>query len=174
MADKDTNETIAANLVRSLLSYDASTGAFRWLSQKGAANSGDAAGSRTAHGYITICLNYQRHYAHRLAWLYVTGKWPRDQIDHINGDGADNRFANLRECTNAENHQNIGLRKDNSSGMTGVRWDRLRGKWSAQIRRDGRITPLGRHETAGQAHAAYLAAKAAAHTFQPIPRELAK
>lgn len=79
--------------------YDAATGAMNWRA------SGKAAGSFDGRR-VRIVIDGERYMAHRLAWLYVHGEWPRHQIDHINGDPRDNRLANLRDVPAATNNQN--------------------------------------------------------------------
>lgn len=163
---------LKAGHLRALLSYDAKTGKFTARVSRAKARAGNEVGSTDARGYVWICIERQRYYAHRLAWLWTHGQWPKDQLDHVNGDTSDNRLANLRECTNAQNGQNYGLRKNNKSGLTGVHWSRERNKWCAAIRIAGKMTGLGRYGTQEEAHAAYLAAKRQHHTFQPTPRGL--
>lgn len=90
----------------------------------------------------------------------TTGDWPTDQIDHINGDKGDNRIANLREATNAENNRNTGAGQANTSGFKGVCWDKAKGKWRAQIEIDGRGAHLGYFTTP---EAAYVASAAKHH-----------
>jgi hypothetical protein len=87
----------------------------------------------------------QRHayMAHRLAWLYMTGAFPKEQIDHINLDRADNRWRNLREATQSQNRANVSAYANNTSGIKGVNWDKRAGKWRAQIYIAGRKTLLG-------------------------------
>ena len=82
---------------------------------------GDIAGYLNKNGYIEISINNRKHPAHRLAWLYMTGKWPEMQIDHINGVRNDNRWENLRLADNSINMRNKCLSKRNKSGVTGVR-----------------------------------------------------
>lgn len=81
--------------------------------------------------------------AHRLAWLYVTGVWPEHQIDHIDGDGLNNRWDNLREVTNQENQQNRKRMSRNTSGVIGVSFDKGMQKWSARIKAAGKYQYLG-------------------------------
>ena len=97
--------------------------------------------------------NYQ---AHRLAWLYVHGKWPPDQIDHINGNPADNRIDNLRPANNSQNHANLGPTRLNRSGLKGVKKHRHR--WVARITVGGREKHLGSFQTPQAASAAYIKA----------------
>ena len=102
------------------------------------------AGYLHKEGYILIRIGGRRYKAHRLAFLYMTGRWPKDQIDHINGDRADNRWHNLREATNTENARNRQrLNRNNTSGVTGVYWDKQKGKWRAKIRVNDKLIHLG-------------------------------
>ena len=93
------------------------------------------------------------------------------QIDHINGVRCDNRFSNLREATAAENGQNQAVPRHNTSGFMGVHWNRRAGNWQARIMIAGRNKYLGYFDTPEAAHAAYCAAKAKHHTFNPVLRD---
>lgn len=93
-----------------------------------------------------------RTYAnHRLAWLLHYGKWPTDQIDHINGIRTDNRLSNLRECTQAENNANTKLYKNNKSGVKGIYWEADRNCWSAYITENKKLRRIGRFKTKEEA-----------------------
>lgn len=118
-----------------------------WLSNF----SGKTAGGKHCMGYWTICINNKPYLAHRLAWLYVFGSMPKDQIDHINWDRLDNRIANLREVSNQENHKNKPAQKNNTSGVVGVCWDKSREKWCARIKVSGKTVNLGRFDKKSQA-----------------------
>lgn len=129
-------------------------------------DAGSIAGTRTRKGYIRIHFSGKLYAAHRLAWFYVHGDWPRQQIDHINGNRADNRIANLRDVSARVNSQNRKrANANNSNGLLGVskRSGGRRG-FAAQIRNpDGTMNYLGRFDTAEAAHVAYLTAKASLH-----------
>jgi hypothetical protein len=129
----------------------------------------------TAQGYPLGVLTFggrrRAFLAHRVIWALMTGAWPIDQIDHINGVRDDNRWSNLRAATNAENAQNMRISARNTSGFIGVSWDSNRRKWAAEITVDYRRRHLGRHRTREAAHAAYLRAKRKLHPFQPVPRK---
>lgn len=117
------------------------------------------------HGYIRIKLNNKPYKAHRLAWLYVHGHWP-DEIDHINGDRADNRIANLKACTRAENQQNrSNLSKNNRSGYLGVTFSEKERKWIAQIMINKKRKRIGAFVSAEDAHKAYTETKNTLHQY---------
>jgi hypothetical protein len=160
-----------ATLIRALFDYDAATGIFtRKVSRSNRVKVGETVGCKNAAGYLVISVDGKLHYAHRLAWLHVHGRWPAAQLDHINGDQTDNRIANLREATDADNRQNVSIRKDNRTGLIGVTKVRGCERWSARIKIDRKAKYLGCFDSPEKAHAAYLAAKASLHSFQPTPR----
>jgi hypothetical protein len=156
-----TQDLTAARL-RELLSYDPDTGQFIWLVKRGKARLGMSAGTNHVRGYRCIFIQGKNYLAHRLAWLWVHGAWPDQQIDHINGDRLDNRMANLRQVTNAINSQNRRrANKNNSSGRLGV--SQNANGFLSLIRIDGNLIRIGLYETADEAHAAYLQAKRQHH-----------
>lgn len=104
--------------LKSLLRYEPDTGHFFWIETRGPAKAGNLAGSPCNKGYIVIGVGGRVYKAHRLAWLYMTGGWPLAQIDHINQQKGDNRWANLREATNQQNCCNRTRR--NKHGYPGV------------------------------------------------------
>lgn len=93
------------------------------------------------------------YYVHRLAWFYVHGRWPQQQIDHINGDPHDNRIANLREATVEQNRRNVRLSTKNKFGLKGVTIQK--GRYKAQIRFAGKHINIGLFDSPEEAHAAY-------------------
>lgn len=158
--------------LQELLRYDTASGAFTWrVRTSNRVRVGGEAGCLNPKGYRGIKLDGRLYLAHRLAWLYVHGDWPIDQIDHRNGVRSDNRLANLREATSAQNKQNVAKYSNNMSGLMGVSWKASSKRWIAQIQFEGRKEHLGYFDGPEAAHAAYLAAKADMHTFQPVMRE---
>ena len=108
-------------LLTAHLTYDPVSGIFRWLQPTSlSVKKGDQAGYVSVAGYRQIRLYGKPYYSHRLAWLYMTGYWPDDEIDHINGRPGDDRWCNLREATRQENALNQGIRSNNNSGVKGV------------------------------------------------------
>jgi hypothetical protein len=122
--------------LKSRLHYDELTGVFTWINiSRGGVIIGNPAGSisKTA-GYIEIGLFSKSYWAHRLVWLYIYGKFPKGQIDHIDHNRVNNSLSNLREVTNQENCRNKSLSPKNTSGVTGVFFRKSCGKWDAKIK----------------------------------------
>ena len=130
--------------LKELLSYDPETGLFTWVMKRSnAVLSGAYAGSFNSEGYLSIMIDSKRYKAHRLAWLYVTGNWPKCQIDHINHNRSDNKWPNLRDATSLDNARNQSRYKVNKSGCTGVLWHKKDKRWQASIRVNGKLKHLG-------------------------------
>lgn len=155
---------ITAEELRSILDYSPDTGEFRWRHDckwKRYA-SGDIAGSNNGQERWRIQINKRGYFAHRLAWLYVHGRWPSQYVDHINHNGLDNRLSNLREADATQNQANKRRCRRNSSGFKGVKRCPRTGRWVARIRILGKQTHLGTFDTAEFAASAYLSAAKAA------------
>ena len=112
-------------------------------------------------GHIAVWHNGKHVLAHRLAWFLTHGVWPTQPVDHVNGDPADNRLANLRLATPSQNRANSKPNKNNKSGMKGVQF--RHGRWRAKITHDGTTKHLGVFDDPHSAHAAYLAAAKPIH-----------
>ncbi len=152
---------LTAETLRSLLHYDPDTGLFRWLVRLGTAKAGDIAGATRADGYVVIRIRKKLYYAHRLAWLYMTGEWPSNLIDHENVNPSDNRWTTLREATKSQNGMNRGAPILNSTGFKGV--SPFKGGYRAQIVARGEHFDLGIHKTKEEAHQAYVSAAQRLH-----------
>lgn len=122
---------------------------------------GSVAGSLQSLGYRQIMIDGQRLLSGRLAWLYVTGRWPDNEIDHVNGIRNDDRFCNLREATRSQNNQN--RRCYGKSGIKGACWIAKERKWRASIKVRGKTVQIGMFETAELAGDAYAQAAAELH-----------
>ena len=119
--------------------YDAESGSLTWKIKPCAGiRKGVRAGfihsGKRSGDYIRVGYRGNVWYAHRLIWLMTSGSWPDYQIDHINGNGLDNRLDNLRAVNASGNLRNRGVMKNNTSGVTGVAKCRASGKWIASIR----------------------------------------
>ena len=125
------------------MNYNPETGIFTRITSTCNVKSGDIAGSNSGLGYIRITIDYSRYFAHRLAFLYIDGHFPVDQVDHINGVTGDNRWANLRHVTHQENQKNRAKNKNNTSDVTGVHWYKRIDKWQAKININGKKKHIG-------------------------------
>lgn len=153
---------LTAESLRALLDYDPETGLFHWKSRP-ARNmaAGSIAGRTDRRGYVGINIRYRKYAAHRLAWLYVHGVWPKSQIDHINRNPGDNRIDNLRDVSGSENCTNRVMPTGRASLARGVSLHK-RGRWQAQICIGRTVKYLGLFDTVEEAEAAYAQARAAA------------
>lgn len=160
---------ITQDYLRQILDYDPETGIFTWLkTMPPRGRKGAIAGHTAKNGRPIIGLHQKLYYSYRLAWLYMTGAWPAKDLDHIDGNPANNRFANLRPCTMSQNQEN--LRKCRSSSKSGVlgAWPTPGGRWYSAIKASGKYMYLGNFDSAEKAHAAYLAAKRKYHPFNQL------
>lgn len=115
------------------LHYDPDTGVFTRRISNIRVKAGGVAGGKDKQGYLGIQIKTVLYKAHRLAFLYMNGESPVADVDHINHNRLDNRWANLRAATRSENTRNTSIGKRNTSGFVGVTWDKRRSKWMAQI-----------------------------------------
>jgi hypothetical protein len=138
------------------LNYNQETGEFFWKERcvirwqdktwnKNFANK--KAGTIMDTGYVRILIDGTKHKAHRLAFLYMTGRLPKEQVDHINGIRQDNRWSNLREATNTQNSMN----RTPKDKISGVSWNRNHNKWCAYITVEGKRIYLGYFNTKSEA-----------------------
>lgn len=134
---------ITQKRLKEVFRYSEESGFLSWRFRRGGVKAGRIAGCPNAAGYIQVTVDGKNYRAHRLIWLYVYGEFPEDQIDHINGIKDDNRIENLRAVTAQENHLNLRRRINNSSGFTGVYWNRKNIRWGAVIGIKGMPVHLG-------------------------------
>lgn len=117
--------------LQELLEYAPETGVFRWRVNRTSVRAGTMAGRLDSKGYRQISVDGQRYGAHRLAWLYMNGEWPKHEIDHVNGDRDDNRIANLRDVVRTINMRN--KRRYSNAANTPVGIQRRSGVWHSYI-----------------------------------------
>jgi hypothetical protein len=161
------SDILSDQRLRDLLQYDPETGVFTWVADTGRwgrIKAGTRAGSHNNDGYVAIQIGGKKYCAHRLAWYLMTGAWPTDEIDHINGIRADNSWVNLREASRSFNAQNQRRPTQyNQNGFLGVSFSKCRKKWQAAITTNGKTCWLGYFNTPEDAHASYLEAKREQH-----------
>lgn len=143
--------------LKEVLSYNQETGHFTWLvSPTNCVPAGSIAGHVITRGYRIIGICGKKFRAHRLAFFHMTGKWPTDQVDHINGCKSDNRWSNLRPATNSQN--GLNKKPGGASRFKGVSWHRGAKKWQSQAKVDGKSFYLGlfkEEKSAADAYAAF-------------------
>jgi hypothetical protein len=155
---------ITQSRLREVLDYNPDTGVFvRRLKQSGV-KQGKISGSLTLEKYQVTSIDRKTYKCHRLAWLYMTGKFPDGQIDHINGNRSDNRFENLRDVTHTQNIQNQrkAQMSNKSTGVLGV--FKNGSGFAARISHNNTKIYLGTFKTTEEAQAAYIAAKRVLHS----------
>lgn len=132
---------LTQSYLKSIVHYNPLTGIFTRL------KTGKEANSLATNGYIQISIGNMRtrkvYGAHRLAWFYMTGTLPENEIDHIDQDKQNNRIINLREASSTINKRNSPKQKNNTSGVNGVSWCKRDKRWYARIKIDGKVIHLG-------------------------------
>lgn len=120
--------------LREVMHYNPVTGEFRWISrQHGREKTVGWTQKYKGCQRRMVCIDYKIFMLHRIAWLWMTGKWPEELIDHINRNPMDNRWKNLREANHSQNAYNMPIRKDNISGVKGVCWNKKAKKWKVDL-----------------------------------------
>ena len=152
--------SLTGSRLEQLLTYAPETGLFywKWREGTGAQLAGSIAGSIDKDGYRVIKLDQKIYRAHRLAWLWMTGSWPANEIDHADLNKDNNAFANLRDATKSQNMQNMPCRPVSATGVKGVQFDERRGRYYAKITAAGKKTWLGYHRNIEDAARAYASA----------------
>lgn len=137
---------ITQKRLKELLHYNPETGSLTWKVDKARAKAGDEAGSIRYNRhpqYREVKIDGAMYMTHRLAWLYIHGDLPEDQIDHIDGNGLNNQLSNLRDVSPFENQRNRRVGKANTSGTMGVTFCSDRGTWRARINTESGRVHLG-------------------------------
>jgi hypothetical protein len=148
------SQIFTQNDLKSILNYNSESGIFVWISPPNdRIPFGSIAGSYDGKGYLRIKIDGKHYYTHRLAWLYMTGEWPKDQIDHLDNIKDNNAWSNLREADNSQNQINTPCKATNKYGIKGVY--KCHGKYRAQIQVNGRKIYLGAFLTPEDARNAY-------------------
>jgi HNH endonuclease/AP2 domain len=150
---------VTADHIREQLSYSPETGEFRWIVPARCRRLYMQAGCTRSDGYRVIGITINKKnillQAHRLAWLYVYGVWPKFGLDHIDRNPSNNRISNLREATQQENLRNRRKAFNCSSRYLGVSWDKIRKKWTTRIKIVNKYKHIGRFDSETDAALAY-------------------
>ena len=162
--------TLSPDIIRELLDYDQHTGVFMWKARSrewfksdrswktwNSRFAGKIAGyvSKDKIGYPVLRIGVlgKLYLASRLAFLWMGEPLP-EQVDHDDGDSLNQAWVNLLASNNAENHKNQSMRRDNTSGICGVCWNKGARKWYAKGKLDGKMKHLGLFDDINDAAAA--------------------
>lgn len=141
--------------IKELLDFDPESGRWTWrVSMGSSARAGQEAGC-FSRGYRVIRIDRVLYFAHRLAWLWMSGEEPATGIDHVRGKRDQNAAGEIRPATQSQNNANARIGTNNRSGFKGVAVHRETGKWRARIKKDGRELHLGLFSSLDDARAAY-------------------
>lgn len=157
--------TLTAQRARERFRYDPATGIFTRATTARRWHAGSVVTGTLSHGYVRIWVDGKQIAAHRLAWAWMTGDWPTWDIDHIDGNRANNAWANLRHVDRSTNLENLRRPKSHnrSTGLLGAYRSPSPGRFVSRIQVHGKNRNLGSFATAEEAHAAYMAAKREFH-----------
>lgn len=136
-------ENLTQAKLQELVTYEPDTGLFYWRQWKSGRRMDKPLGSKTGAGYLVTTIDYKQYSLHRLAFLYMEGKFPEGQVDHIDNNKLKNKWSNLRHATMFENAQNKLLSTSNTSGFKGVCWDECNNRWKASINYQGKPKHIG-------------------------------
>lgn len=168
--------TIPIATLHKYLRYDSETGQIWWIKRPSSTAKLDRpAGYVKSDGYLEVRIAGERIFTHRIAWALSYGKWPKQQLDHINMIRSDNRIVNLREASVADNNRNRIVQKNNRLGIKGVAFKSEGNCYQARIMVNKKSHYLGRFSTAEEAARAYALAAAEHHgefaraALQPAP-----
>ncbi len=147
--------------LKQLLKYEPESGRLIWVVSKSwrtpvGSYSGSVTGRSGIKRYRHTSVDGDRYKDHRLIWLYFYGEWPCSDIDHIDGDGLNNKIGNLRIVSKTENQRNRRLCSNSRSGFNGVSWHSSTKNWQVNIRSNGKQITLGRYQTLIDAVAARI------------------
>jgi len=153
---------LTQEIVRELLDYNPETGILtwkqrgrhwftkdqywkRWNTRYAGKQAAKSINRRPGDGYSIRKLQvlWKNYTAHKIIWLWMTGEFPKDQVDHIDRDGTNNKWSNLREADSFGNAKNRSKLRSNTSGVTGVNWHSSSNRWHARVSVDGFRHTLG-------------------------------
>ena len=155
---------LTANYVRSILRYDTETGEFYWLWRSDAPLrwnrrfAGTLITNKFKNGRVRIGINYKAYLGSRIAWLYVTGEWPKEHIDHKDTDKSNTKWINLREANTSKNGANQKLSQRSTTKLKGVSWHKAGENYRATMTLNGASLHLGSSSCPAAAHFMYVIA----------------
>lgn len=147
-------QILTQKILKEKLIYNPVSGRFTWV-KSNSRSKGAISGWQEPGRYTRVNIAGKLYYAHRLAFLYMTGVFPVADIDHINGNKSDNRWGNLRQATRSQNLVHRRVRKDNVLGIKGVAFAKDRSKFRAKVWENGKTKYIGQFDTVELAEACY-------------------
>jgi hypothetical protein len=149
--------------LKDVVNYDPETGIFTWAKSRKGCTQGKTVGTLKDNGYLHIGIDGKKYLLHRLAWLYVHGEFPSNDVDHIDGCRTNNKINNLRSVSRSMNLENMRFAKSHnkSTGILGVY--KHNDKFTSRICVRGKDVYLGVFDTSDEAKSAYLDAKRSFH-----------
>lgn len=139
--------------------FDYKDGNLFWKKRTGPRSKiNEIAGHLRKNGYVQVILHRKIYVAHRLIWLWIHGEWPKNEVDHIDGNKSNNKIENLRDVTKSQNQQNRLKTRQNTSGYKGVFFHARSNKWIAKITLNKKQNYLGYFSSPLDAHNAYCEA----------------
>jgi len=136
---------LTQNYIKKLVHYCPDTGVFTRLLKSGNGYRNGAINNKpSTHGYLRISINNRQITEHRLAFLYMNGYFPENDVDHIDGVKTNNKWSNLREVSPSCNLQNTAIFSSNTSGFPGVHLTSTKKQWEASITIKGNSVYIGR------------------------------
>lgn len=155
---RKTNPLPDLKRLEELFCYEPETGLLRSRVKRPKVAVGSVVGTKNNKGHLICRVKYKIYYVHRIVWMLHYRSEPPAIIDHINGDGCDNRISNLRPASLSQNMANSGANKATSSNLKGAHWSNSAQRWRSSINRNGKIVHLGWFGTKEEAAEAYKAA----------------
>lgn len=146
---------ITQEYLKSIAYYDPETGLFKWIVKRKRFEIGQFFGVKEIKGYLSIRIDGKRYRLHNLAWLYMTGSFPVNIIDHKDTNKENNKWSNLREATHSQNNFNRNKFKNNTSGAKGVTYREKYEYYEAKIKVNGKYIHLGTFKMLEEASKAY-------------------
>lgn len=156
MVKEDEQGRVTFSYLQEILSYSPDNG--QWRCKKAYSPQsypGKKVGWMHDQGYCCLTINNKKYKLHILAWFYMTGVWPKVDIDHIDNNRSNNKWLNLREATPSQNGANSLLNTNNTSGYKGVSWNKIRQKYEVYIKIGYTKKHLGLYKTLEKSSAVY-------------------
>jgi hypothetical protein len=148
---KNAYTDLTADFVRNRFWYEPWTGQLSYrIPPNSCYKQGDPVGTKTLKGYIRVVIDWKHYLSHRIIWLWMTGEWPEFEIDHIDGNKANNKWSNLRKAQSFQNMHYKGVQINNTSGFKGV-WKSSAHRWCAEIKIRGIKHIVGHYDTPEEA-----------------------